>query len=98
MAEEYKMDSEATHNMVESFQDLDGRRLLQMTLEDFREISEQHGEFLFDIFKKMCTVDKQMAGLAMVHMLPPISEGSRSATPSPPGSKGNNRNGEGNGT
>lgn len=53
------MDSEATHNMVESFQDLDGRRLLQMTLEDFREISEQHGEFLFEIFKKMCTVGKQ---------------------------------------
>lgn len=59
VAEEYKMDSEATHNMVESFQDLDGRRLLQMTLEDFREISEQHGEFLFEIFKKMCTVGKQ---------------------------------------
>lgn len=53
------MDSEATHNMVESFQDLDGRRLLQMTLDDFREISEQHGEFLFEIFKKMCTVGKQ---------------------------------------
>lgn len=60
VAEEYKMDSETTHNMVESFQDLDGRRLLQMTLEDFRGISEQHGEFLFEIFKKMCTVGKQV--------------------------------------
>lgn len=35
-------------------------------------------------------VDQQLAGLATVQMLPPILEGSRSPTPSPPEVKGDN--------
>ena len=52
------MDTDTTHTMVESFQDLDGRSLLQMTPEDFRGISEEHGQFIYEIFKQMCTVGK----------------------------------------
>lgn len=52
------MDTDTTHSMVESFQDLDGRSLLQMTPEDFRGISEEHGQFIYEIFKQMCTVGK----------------------------------------
>ncbi|XP_022292852.1 uncharacterized protein LOC111103697 isoform X2 [Crassostrea virginica] len=85
------MDTDTTHSMVESFQDLDGRSLLQMTPEDFRGISEEHGQFIYEIFKQMCTVDQQLAGLATVQMLPPILEGSRSPTPSPPEVKGDNK-------
>lgn len=58
VAEEYKMDTDTTHTMVESFQGLDGRSLLQMTPEDFRGISEEHGQFIYEIFKQMCTVGK----------------------------------------
>ena len=36
-------------------------------------------------------VDQQLAGLATVQMLPPILEGSRSPTPSPPEVKGDNK-------
>lgn len=52
------MDTDTTHTMVESFQDLDGRSLLQMTPEDFRGISEEHGQFIYEIFKQMYTVGK----------------------------------------
>lgn len=58
VAKEYKMDVETTYNLVDSFQDLDGRRLLQMSQDDFRGINEQHGEFLYDIFRQMCIVGK----------------------------------------
>ncbi|XP_062599774.1 ETS-related transcription factor Elf-5-like [Saccostrea cucullata] len=87
VAEEYKMDSEVTGSLVDSFQDLDGRRLLQMSQDDFRAISEQHGEFLFEIFKQMCSAENQFAGMTSATLLPPITESSRSATPSPTGSR-----------
>lgn len=29
-----------------------------MTPEDFRGISEEHGQFIYEIFKQMCTVGK----------------------------------------
>ncbi|XP_055997138.1 uncharacterized protein LOC125645486 [Ostrea edulis] len=107
VAKEYKMDVETTYNLVDSFQDLDGRRLLQMSQDDFRGINEQHGEFLYDIFRQMCIVaetnavqyayssDEQFPGMGTVSLLPPIAERSRSATPSPTGSKGSHEEGNG---
>ncbi|PVD33178.1 hypothetical protein C0Q70_04427 [Pomacea canaliculata] len=53
VADEYHLSSEVKVALADAFVDVDGKRLMAMTLQDYRQRHEEYGAVLFYVYRRL---------------------------------------------
>ena len=68
VAEEYKLRPEVRVSLTSIFSDVDGRRLMAMTLQNFTDLDPLHGDLLFNVFRNIVSTGEGVTvGVGLEH-------------------------------